>query len=64
LNLTQLANKIEWEGSVAEAIEYGVKWSDIEDEKVANLWRLAEAAYREFNGFAVLIEKDLEGFAE
>ena len=43
----RLADKIEWEGGVLEAVEYGIKVSDLPDgvpEEIADAWGRLEMA--------------------
>lgn len=45
LNNEQLANKIDWEGGIIAAIEWGIHAGDIEDPEVASLWAEIEVGY-------------------
>jgi len=47
LTLARLANKVDWEGGILEAIEYGVTREHIADPEVAELWGRLEALYSE-----------------
>jgi hypothetical protein len=38
MNPAQLRNKIDWEGGVVEAMDYGIRDSDIDDEDLSELW--------------------------
>jgi len=44
----ELRAKVDWEGGVQEAIQYGIMAEDIDDPKVAELWKLAESAQAMF----------------
>jgi len=38
MNARNLAAKVEWEGGIFEALSYGIRSTDIEDEELADLW--------------------------
>lgn len=42
--------KISWEGGVMSALEYGLKWTDLEDQstELAQRWRRLQDAYSNF----------------
>ena len=42
----ELANKIEWEGGLYYAVEYGITSKDIADPEIAALWLQSEKAYK------------------
>lgn len=46
LAVDQLAYKIQWEGGVLDAIEYGIKADEIEDVEIRALWDEVETGYR------------------
>lgn len=41
-----LIAKVNWEGGIIDALDYGIKAEDIEDPTLAALWRAAETQYR------------------
>ena len=45
----ELFFKIEWEGGLMNAIEYGISSSDIDDPKIAKLWGEIVETYYNFN---------------
>lgn len=43
----RLAQKVEWEGGVLAAMEYGIHAEQIDDGEVRRVWDALERAYRE-----------------
>jgi hypothetical protein len=41
----ELARKVEWEGGIIGALEYGIRSGEIDDPEVAALWRGMETIY-------------------
>jgi hypothetical protein len=46
LDRIRLALKVEWEGGVLAALEYGIRATDIEDAEIRVAWETVERAYR------------------
>ncbi len=40
-----LAHKVDWEGGVVSALEYGIRSDEIDDPELATLWRRMEDLY-------------------
>lgn len=53
-----LANKIEWEGGIYGALEYGITAGDINqgDTELVEAWTSLEEAYRAFEAAAGAVE--------
>ncbi len=53
-----LAAKIEWEGGLMEALDYGVKTADMPegDEALAEAWAALEAAHKALEPLAAAVE--------
>ena len=47
LTVARLAHKVDWEGGILEAIEYGVTREQIADPEAAELWGRLETLYSE-----------------
>lgn len=56
MSVLDVARKVEWEGGVAEAIEYGIRSESIDDPALSNLWEQAETAYEQYEQFERLID--------
>jgi hypothetical protein len=52
----ELVQKIDWEGGITDAIDYGLRPEDIDDPKVALLWEQARDALKMFQSLATQIE--------
>lgn len=52
----ELANKIDWEGGILEALEYGIHAKDIQDDVIANAWRDMEIHWLEFEKYIRYVE--------
>ena len=44
----EVFDKIEWEGGINDAIEWGLFSEQIEDPKLRELWAVAEQLYEDF----------------
>lgn len=64
MSIDDVANKIEWEGGIISALEYGIHADDIEDEELANLWEQLEQAYNPVHKLIILIEDFLGEHSE
>jgi hypothetical protein len=53
-----LAGKIEWEGGILEALDYGIKTGDMPegDEELAEAWAKLEASFRQTSALAEAVE--------
>ncbi len=60
LTLRRLAEKVDWEGGVIEALEYGIRSSDIADPEVATVWRRVEQLWTELRPAVRQIERSLQ----
>lgn len=40
-----LRRKVNWEGGVVGALEYGISWQGIDDPELSELWHMVEEAY-------------------
>lgn len=58
-SLATLARKVDWEGGVLAALEYGVRAEDIEDPKLRALWEQVEIGYRSLTPLVTQISKEL-----
>jgi hypothetical protein len=58
-----LASKIEWEGGLMEALDYGIKTSQMPegDEELAGAWNRLATAYHELAPLADAVEALLPG---
>lgn len=50
------ANKVEWEGGLAEALEYGITAADMPDAELKTAWRAMENAYKKFTKAADAVQ--------
>jgi hypothetical protein len=64
LSLGRLATKVEWEGGVLEAIQYGIKGADIADPRVAEEWRQLEQMWSAMEPALVAMNKRLRHVGE
>jgi hypothetical protein len=57
-----LAAKIEWEGGILEAVDYGIKTEDMPegDAELTEAWAKLEASFAETSKLADAVEKLLE----
>ena len=57
-----LAAKIEWEGGLMEALDYGIKTDDMPegDTELTEAWAKLEASFRETSRLAHAVEKLIE----
>jgi len=57
-----LRGKIEWEGGILEAVDYGISTADMPegDTELTAAWSKLEAAYRALTPLADAVEKLLE----
>lgn len=46
ISIASLAKKVEWEGGVLAALEYGIRTDEIEDPALRSLWEQVETRYR------------------
>ena len=60
---TALAGKIEWEGGILEAVEYGLKTTDMPegDTELIEAWDKLAIAYHELTPFLDAVKKLLPG---
>jgi hypothetical protein len=61
-----LAAKVEWEGGVMEALDYGIKTEDMPegDAELTEAWSKLEAAFKAVQPLADAMEKLLEAAAD
>jgi len=57
----EVAAKVEWEGSLTEALEYGVTAGEMPDDELGGAWVAMEHAYIEFSEAAEIVEAILNG---
>jgi len=57
----EVAAKVDWEGSLTEALEYGLRADDMPDEDLAAAWSVMQDAYRDFSAAADDVEAILNG---
>lgn len=60
MSLEDLNYKIDWEGGVSDAMEYGIHSTDIEDEELAALWYEAEQQFTIFDALVRQIESYID----
>ena len=60
-----LAAKIEWEGGILEALDYGIRTGDMPegDTELAEAWEKLEAAWKQLNPLADAVTELLGGEA-
>lgn len=46
ISAKRLADKVEWEGGVLAALEYGIRSEQIDDSELRSLWSDLEQRYR------------------
>ncbi|MEX0796986.1 MAG: hypothetical protein WD274_09855 [Acidimicrobiia bacterium] len=61
LPAAELAAKVEWEGGIIPALEYGIRYQHIEDPEVARLWAELEQRHDELAPLVTQLEKLLFG---
>jgi len=61
-----LAAKVEWEGDVLDALDYGIKTDMMPegDAELVEAWRKLEAAWRQLSPLADAVADLLEGSSE
>lgn len=61
-NRAALRGKIEWEGGILEALEYGIKTTEMPegDTELTEAWALLASAYEALQPLADAVEKLLE----
>jgi hypothetical protein len=47
MNARELARKVEWEGGVLGALEYGIRSEEVDDPELATLWHRMETIYEQ-----------------
>lgn len=57
MDLASLRNKIEWEGGVIGALEYGVRDDDIDDDDLSDMWYEIQTKYE-------VLESDIAEFED
>ena len=60
----EIANKIQWEGGILDAVEYGIHATDIEDEDLAELWSELEFEYESVKEIVDNIDLYIESYLE
>ena len=50
-------NKIEWEGGVIDALEYGIKSDDFDNKELRRIWRMLESYGKEIGNLSRIIDK-------
>lgn len=62
----QFLGKVEWEGGVLEALEYGLKADALKDQdsELASRWRALEKEWRRFQNFLIPVEQYFENWQE
>lgn len=55
-----LKAKVEWEGGVLAALDYGIKPEDIEGDELRDAWEAVRAAYIALNPLIRIVEEALE----
>lgn len=50
-------NKIEWEGGVIDALEYGIKTDDFDNTELRRIWRMLESYGKEIGKLSRIIDK-------
>jgi hypothetical protein len=58
-----VAAKVQWEGSLTDALEYGVSYDEMPDDELGGAWVATERAYSEFSKAAEIVEDILNGDA-
>ncbi len=55
---SELAGKIEWEGGILEALDYGIKTADMPegDTELTEAWAKLEASFRQTAALAEVVE--------
>jgi hypothetical protein len=59
MSLGRLAKKVEWEGGVLEAVQYGVTSDQIEDPELAAAWKEIESMWQALQPALARIDKSL-----
>lgn len=59
MSSARLARKIEFEGGVLAALEFGVRAEDIEDPRLRSLWQKIETRYRSLTPLVTEISQEL-----
>jgi hypothetical protein len=59
LSTGRLAQKVDWEGGVLEAIQYGVKAAEIEDPAIARRWKRLEQLWLKMEPDLVTLARTL-----
>lgn len=57
MNAKELAHKVQWEGGVLSALEYGIRSDEIADPELATLWRRMEQVYGQLRPSVELTER-------
>ena len=60
MTIEELASKVEWEGGVEGALDYGVTSDDIEDPQLSALWAKATEAHAVLQYIVADINKILD----
>ena len=56
-----VAQKIQWEGGILGALEYGLRSDEIEDPELATLWRRLESLYDQIRTPMMATDRLLRG---
>jgi hypothetical protein len=62
----EFLGKVEWEGGVLDALEYGLRASMLKDQnsKLASRWRALEAEWRRLQNFLGPVEQYFDNWQE
>ena len=56
----ELLEKVEWEGGILDAIDYGVRHEDFESQELKNAWKKVEEFYDRMFPYTRVIEEALD----
>ncbi len=59
MSTRELARKVQWEGGVISALEYGIRSDEIDDPELAALWRNMENLYDQLRPAVQIADKML-----
>lgn len=59
MDANALRSKIDWEGGVLPALEYGIRDDDIDDEELAESWAELSASYADLEDSIYIFEEAL-----
>jgi hypothetical protein len=64
MTVRRLAQKVQWEGGVLDALQYGIRADEIDDPDVSEAWRKLESLWAELESAAYAMELRLLAAAQ